>query len=222
MALENPTVAPYAGMGECIIRVTARADNEALCQQLMEPVVQEIRQRLPQHYYGEGEESLEDKTARLLLEKGLTIATAESLSGGLLASALIDCSLGISASFREGYITYSNEAKIRDLGVLSQTLERHGAVSEECAREMVLGCQGRSGTDVAIATTGIAGPSGGSAQKPVGLTYIALYYKGEVQVFREIFRGPRNVMRRRVVRFALDKLLRKLETEAEQSPGNPL
>lgn len=211
MDLENPTVAPYARGGEAILRITAMAETGAASEALIEPVAREIRSRLKDHYYGEGEESLEEKTARLLLERGLTIATAESLTGGLVASSLIQSSLGISASYLAGYITYSNEAKVRDLKVSPRTLEQYGAVSAECAREMALGCQKAAGTDIAIATTGIAGPAGGTPEKPVGLAYIGLCYRGQTEVFRAEFRGSRNRIRQRVVRFALEKLLRRIE-----------
>ncbi|UUM11025.1 nicotinamide-nucleotide amidohydrolase family protein [Clostridiaceae bacterium HFYG-1003] len=157
------------------------------------------------------EETLGQQAARRLLEKNLTISTAESLTGGLLAGALIDSELGISRSFLEGYITYSNEAKIRDLGVLPETLAQFGAVSEETAREMVLGCQAKSDTDLAVSTTGIAGPGGETPEKPVGLTFIALYDRGRVQVFREIFPGTRNEVRAAVVRYALERLIEALK-----------
>lgn len=213
--LVNPTVAPYAKDGECILRVTAMAEDDAACDLLMEPVIAQIRSRMPQNYYGEGEETLEEMIPRLLLEKGLTLSSAESLTGGLFASTLINSPLGISAVFKEGFITYSDEAKVRDLGVDQATLDRFGAVSEEVAREMVLGCQRKSGTDVAVSTTGIAGPGGGSEEKPVGLTYMGVYFKGTVRVYRSIFPGRRNQLRRRAVRFLLEKLLREMESDAD-------
>lgn len=154
-----------------------------------------------------------EMTARLLIEKELTISTAESLTGGMLASAMIDSELGISASFKEGYITYSNEAKMRDLGVLKETLENFGAVSEETAREMVTGAQAKSHTDIAISTTGIAGPGGDTATKPLGLTYIAIWYCGEITVYREVFQGSRNDVRKAVVNYALDRLISMLKPE---------
>ena len=154
-----------------------------------------------------------EMAARLLIEEKLTISTAESLTGGMLASAIIDSKLGISASFKEGYITYSNEAKIRDLGVLKKTLERYGAVSEQTAREMVVGAQGKSHTDIAVSTTGIAGPGGDTVAKPLGLTYIAIWHRGQITVYREVFQGDRNEIRKAVVNYALDRLITILKPE---------
>ena len=155
-----------------------------------------------------------EMAARLLIEGKLTISTAESLTGGMLASSIIDSKQGISASFKEGYITYSNEAKIRDLGVQEKTLERFGAVSEETAREMVVGAQAKSRTDIAISTTGIAGPGGDTPTKPLGLTYIAIWNRGEIKVYREVFQGDRNEIRQAVVNYALDRLITILKPEA--------
>ncbi|MFZ2258659.1 MAG: competence/damage-inducible protein A [Clostridiaceae bacterium] len=211
--LTNPTVAPYAKNGECILRVTAMAEDEAACNELMDPVIAEIKRRMPLFYYGEGEETLQEIVPRLLIEKGLTMSCAESITGGLLASTIINSPLGISASFREGFITYSNDAKIRDLGVRPETLEQFGAVSGEVAREMVMGCQLKSGTDIAVSTTGLAGPGPDTESEPVGLTYVGIYYKGDVKVYRNIFTGRRNQLRGRVVRFVLEKLLRHMEAD---------
>ena len=211
--LRNPTVAPYAKDGECILRVTAMADDEAACDALMDPVVLDIKNRMPLNFYGEGEETLEEIVPRLLIEKKLTLSSAESLTGGLFASTIVNSPLGISASFREGFVTYSDKAKVRELGVKQTTLDQFGAVSEEVAREMVIGCQAKTGTDLAVSTTGLAGPGGDSEANPVGLTFVGIYYKGEVNVYKNIFAGRRNQLRRRVVRFALEKLLRALEAD---------
>lgn len=164
-------------------------------------------------------ESPGERAARLMVASRQTIATAESLTGGALAAALIDSEAGISASFLEGYITYSNQAKIRDLGVRSETLERFGAVSAETAREMVAGAQAKSGTDFALATTGIAGPTGGSAEKPVGLTWIGLWHHGEIEVRREVFSGDRRAIRQAAVDTALNWLIDKLENADQASPS---
>ncbi len=211
--LSNPTVAPYARDGEAILRITARADSEEASEALIAPVAEEIRKRLRDFYYGQGDENLEELVARILIEKKLTISTAESLTGGLLASSLIKSPLGISASFQAGFVTYADDAKVRDLGVSQETLDRFSAVSEQCAREMAEGCQRKAGTDIAISTTGIAGPTGGSDTKPVGLAWIGLCYKEQTVVFSGNFRGDRNRIRQRVVRFALEKLFRCIEND---------
>ncbi len=213
LELTNPTVAPYAKDGECILRVTAMAEDEIICDDLMRPIVADIKNRMPQNYYGEGEETLEEILPRLLIEKNLTISCAESLTGGLFASTLVNSPLGISASFKEGFITYSDEAKIRTLGVKQATLDEFGAVSAETAREMVLACQSITGTDIAISTTGLAGPMTDGEAKPIGLTYMGVYYKGSINVYEMVFPGRRNQLRRRVVRFVLEKLLREMEKE---------
>lgn len=212
---ENPTVAPYAKDGECILRITAMADTAEKCWDLIEPVTEEIINRMPDNFYGFGEKTLEELVPELLIGKKLTISTAESLTGGLLASAFIDSDKGISSSFMEGLITYSNESKIKELGVSEETLEKKGAVSSECAIEMAQGLKKRTGTDIAVSTTGIAGPTGGSEEKPVGLTYMAIIYKDKEIVWREEFRGSRNRIRRRTVRSVLSKLLRFLEEDTE-------
>ncbi|MEG2936444.1 MAG: competence/damage-inducible protein A, partial [Clostridium sp.] len=150
---ENPTVAPYAKEGEMIFRITARAESEEAAKGLIVPVEAKIRNILGDNIYGEGETTLEDILGNMLIEKGLTIATAESCTGGMVAARLINYP-GISASILEGAVTYSNEAKVRRLGVKEKTLNIFGAVSEETAREMAEGIARTSGADIGIATTG--------------------------------------------------------------------
>lgn len=128
----------------------------------------------------------------------MSISTAESCTGGMLASKLIDVP-GISNSFYEGIVSYSNEAKMKRLGVKKETLERYGAVSEEVAREMVMGLA----TDIALSTTGIAGPDGGTAEKPVGLVYMGIKVKDKIYVEKRVFRGDRNKVRERTVSHTL-------------------
>ena len=142
----------------------------------------------------------------------MTISLAESCTGGLLASRLTDVS-GISAVFERGYVTYSNNAKMELLGVAEDTLIKHGAVSEETAREMVEGLQKETRSDVCISITGIAGPNGGTEEKPVGLVYIGLGYKGCVTVVKNIFHGNRMRVRHYTCLKALDMIRRKLIEE---------
>lgn len=140
----------------------------------------------------------------------MNISIAESCTGGMIASRLVDVP-GVSSVLKEGVVTYSNEAKINRLGVKKETLEKYGAVSEETAREMVLGLD----SDIAIATTGIAGPDGGTQEKPVGLVYIGIRVKDKVYVERKIFNGSRNKVRERAVLqslFSLIKILKKGES----------
>lgn len=126
---------------------------------------------------------MEHKIAEILIKKGLTIATTESCTGGLLSSKLTDVS-GSSAFVHLNFVTYANEAKHKILGVTLETLEKHGAVSEECALEMAKGLQRVTGADICVSTTGIAGPTGGSEDKPVGLMYSAIVYKDRAEVYK--------------------------------------
>ena len=147
--------------------------------------------------------------ADLLEEKHLTVTTAESCTGGLVSSRLVDVP-GISQSLLQGLVTYSNEAKMRLLGVKEETLLAHGAVSEETAREMALGGAAACGADLCLATTGIAGPGGGTPQKPVGLVYMACALKGEVTVERWQFSGDRRQVREQAAQKVLELAIRLL------------
>lgn len=205
----NPTVAPYAKDNESILRITAKGSTKEEAKNLIKPVEQQIRDRIDIDIYGEGEVTLESVLGEMLVKRNLTIATAESCTGGLLAGTLINYP-GISSVFKEGAITYSNEAKMKRLGVKEETLKSYGAVSEETAREMALGIAEASGTDIGISVTGIAGPGGGTKEKPVGLVYVGLYIKGEVKVKKLNLLGDRQKVRNRTVVAALDWLRREL------------
>lgn len=135
-----------------------------------------------------------ERTAKLLFSDGLSIASAESCTGGMIASELVNFA-GMSAHFAEGYVTYSNEAKVKNLSVKEETLQKYGAVSEDTAAEMALGVQKRANADIGIATTGIAGPDGGTDEKPVGLVYIGCAFAGRVVVRKFHFSGNRYQVR---------------------------
>ena len=169
----NPTVAPYAKQGEVQVRVSAKAQNANEAEAMMRPVVEQIQQRLGDVVYGIDVGSLQNAVVEALKEKKLTVATAESCTGGGIARALTDVS-GASAVFGCGICAYANDIKIRLLGVKPETLENYGAVSAQTAREMARGARAASGADIGIGVTGIAGPEGGTAEKPVGLVYIAV------------------------------------------------
>ena len=153
----------------------------------------------------------EFEAARLLEQKKLRVTTAESCTGGLIAGALVNVP-GISEWFGEGYVTYSNEAKERLLGVSHGTLETYGAVSEQTAREMAEGAAKAADADVSVVSTGIAGPDGGTAEKPVGLVYIGCFCKGTVRVEKHLFDGDRAQVRAQSVQAALS-LLRTMLVE---------
>jgi nicotinamide-nucleotide amidase len=211
----NPTVAPYAKETDVTLRITAKAKDEKEALKLIEPVVQRIRDRLGIDVYGEDETTMEEVVGEMLVNRKLTIATAESCTGGLLAGALINYA-GISSVFMEGVITYSNEAKMKRLGVKRETLDKYGAVSEETAREMVEGLVERTNTNVGISVTGIAGPGGGTLEKPVGLVYIGLSINGRTYVKKCNLSGSREKIRQRTVNTALDWLRRELLSEGSK------
>ena len=172
--LENPTVAPYAGNGECRVRVSARAKDEATASEMCDRQIEEIRKtEVGDYIYGIDVDSMENALVMHLRERGMTLACAESCTGGLIAKRITDVS-GCSDVFLGGRVTYANEAKEKLIGVKHETLEAFGAVSEQTAREMARGVRLSLGADVGIATTGIAGPGGGTPEKPVGTVYIAV------------------------------------------------
>ena len=155
------------------------------------------------------ENSIEYVLGEILCNNKLTISTAESCTGGMVAAKLISYP-GISASFLEGAITYSNEAKMKRLGVRKETLDAYGAVSEETAKEMAEGIAKESCSNASIATTGIAGPGGGTNEKPVGLVYIGVYVEGKVIVNKYNFDGNREMVRKSATIAALNLLMDQL------------
>src|SRR5829696_9513238 len=169
----DPTVAPLAGQGRVRLRITTRAATEEEAQEKIRPVEKEIVARLSDYYFGEGDETLEGAIGRLLQERSATLALAESCTGGLLAKRLTDMP-GSSAFFGEGLVTYSNESKERLLGVPHALIMEHGAVSEPVARETAEGARRVSGADYGLSVTGIAGPDGGTEEKPVGLVFVGI------------------------------------------------
>ncbi|MCL2564727.1 MAG: competence/damage-inducible protein A [Defluviitaleaceae bacterium] len=209
-AQTNPTIAPYAKLNELTFRITASAKTEGEALALMEPTVAELYKRFGDNIYGEGNNlSLARVVVEKLIEKNMTIAVAESCTGGLMASALVDIE-GSSKVFLEGLVTYSNEAKINRLGVKGETLKNHGAVSCECAKEMAVGVAKLVGTDIGIAITGVAGPDGGTDEKPVGLVYAAISVKSNVTVNELKYTGSRQRIRGRACMATLDMIRRAL------------
>ncbi len=152
---------------------------------------------------------LEEQIVDLMCEKKVTLATAESCTGGMLASRIIDVP-GVSEVFKAGFVTYANEAKQNLIGVKEETLAQFGAVSEQTAKEMVLGAIKAGKADMAVATTGIAGPGGGTKEKPVGLVYIACGSADDIVVERCFFDGNRKEIRQASVEHALGMLYREI------------
>jgi len=203
----NPTVAPYASLGEVKIRITARAENAEEAERLIAPVQQEIVRRVGEYMYGIDEDTVEGVAGRALLQAGWTLALAESCTGGLIAKRITDVP-GSSAYFLGGVVSYSNEAKVKLLGVSEKTLAEHGAVSAPVAEQMALGAAERFGATLAVAVTGIAGPGGGSEAKPVGLVYIACALNGRAKAYRFQFQGGREQVRGLTAQTALDLIRR--------------
>lgn len=218
---DNPTVAPYAKTGEVHLRVTARAADEKEAKQLVKPMVKELKNRFGTAVYTTEENvTLEKAVVDLLLANELTVSTIESCTGGMLAARLINIP-GVSEVFKSGYITYSNKAKRKVVGVKKSSLHKYGAVSEQVAYEMATGPAMISRADVNVSITGIAGPDGGSAEKPVGLVYIGCCVKGKTTVKEFHFTGSRAKIREASVSAALT-LMRQciLEYFSEVTFGN--
>ena len=208
----DPTVAPLAGQGKVRLRITARASTPEEAEKKIEPVAEEILDRLGEYYFGMDSETIESVLARLLGERGATLALAESCTGGLLAKRLTDMA-GSSAYFKEGLVTYSNESKERLLGVPHDLLVEHGAVSEPVAKAMAEGARKLAGSDYALSVTGVAGPDGGTEEKPVGLVYVGLADEGETTVKKldlSAWRRSREAIRERTANRAFDLLRRRL------------
>lgn len=206
----NPTIATYAKTGEVHLRVTAKAASQEEADKLIKPVAKEIKKRFGDCVYStREEETLEMAVVRLLKKLELTVTTAESCTGGMLAARLVNVP-GVSDVFREGFITYANKSKRKILDVSKSTLKKYGAVSEQTAKEMATGGVFATDADVCIAITGLAGPDGGSEEKPVGLVYIACYLKDKVRVEKYQFKGNREKIREQSVVKALDLLRRSI------------
>ena len=216
----NPTLALYAKTGEVLLRITVSGNDRAECEDLIRKQLDEIEKRVGEYIYLVGDEDISSTqtemntvVANLLIENKFTISIAESLTGGKISSMLVEKS-GISEALLEGVVCYSNKSKIDTLGVREETLEKFGAVSEEVAKEMVLGVAKRLGADFAVATTGIAGPNSDGSGKPVGLVYIGIYAQGDISVKECLFTGDRELIRYRTSVEALEEgrrnILKKL------------
>ena len=209
----NPTLALYCGPGEVTARITARAAAPEKAEAMMQPVYEEILRRVGEAYYGEGvNRTPADAVLELLKNRGETVTFAESCTGGLLCGAFVDCA-GARDCLKESFVTYATEAKEQMLGVKSETLARCGAVSGECAREMALGAARAAGADWAVSVTGIAGPGGGTAEKPVGTVWIGVAHGGAAQAREYHFRGQRQWIRKLSVVNALNQLRLAMEHE---------
>lgn len=203
----NPTIATYAKVGEVHLRVTAKAKDEKTAKNMMKPVLKELKKRFGDNIYStEEEETLEEVVVHLLEKKKLTLCTAESCSGGMVASRIVNVP-GASEVFKAGFVTYSNKAKRKYLGVNKHTLQKYTAVSREVAKEMAKGGVFETDADICVSVTGLAGPDG-MDHKPAGLVYIGCYYKDRFTVEEFHFKGNRSKVRTLAAIRALDLVRR--------------
>jgi nicotinamide-nucleotide amidase len=219
--LENPKIAVLAHGFRVDVKVMAKADSRARAEAMIAPVAAELRRRIGSGYYGDDETTLAGAIVARLAERGLTLATAESCTGGAVADAIVGVA-GASAAFRGAIVAYANDVKAGLLNVPERTLEDTGAVSEETAVAMARGARDRLGADVVLATTGVAGPSGGTQEKPVGLVWFALAFgDGEIETRRLTFPGNRADIRERATVAALGLLWRRIERDVLAKTGVP-
>lgn len=199
----NVNIAPYASAGEIKYIFTSNSKQD------MHLAMKQFKSKFNEYIYGNLTDTLSGVVVKLLLNKGLTISSAESCTGGLFAAEITKVS-GSSNVFNEGYITYSNNSKIKILNVNPSILLEHGAVSNQCAHEMSSNLFKVSGADMSVSITGIAGPTGGTDTKPVGLVFFGFTYMGETEVLKRVFNGDRDKVRARAVIFALNEVRKKL------------
>jgi len=207
---ENPTLALYCGPGEVQARISARAETVEEARKMMEPLEKEILRRVGDAFYGYGVEySMPKAVLDMLIARKETVCFAESCTGGMVAASIID-NAGASDAVMESYVTYSNEAKMRILGVKEETLKQYGAVSAQCAKEMAEGAKRVSGATWGVSTTGIAGPDGGTDEKPVGTVFVGIAGPNGTETHEFHFRGNREWVRILTTSNALNSL-RKAE-----------
>lgn len=207
---EGTNVATYINEGEVIVRITVHEKSDKEADKKLYDLKNKIEARLESYIFGYNEDKLEENLMKCLSERHMTVATVESCTGGLIAATLINYS-GASACMKEGIVTYSNEAKMKYVDVQRETLQTVGAVSEETAREMAEGIRKRAQSDIGLSSTGIAGPTGGTPSKPVGLVYIGIATAKETQVFKLQLNGSRQEVRQKTVKHILFQLYKKLK-----------
>ncbi len=212
----DPTLATYAKEGESYLRIASKRATEEEAMAAVDEMLAKVKAKLGKYIYSCDNEEFVDVVVKKLMENGLSLSSAESCTGGMFAQTITDVP-GVSSVFDRGIVTYSNQAKMEELGVRPETLERYGAVSEETAVEMARGLQRVSGSDLCIAVTGIAGPGGGTEEKPVGLVYICLVYGDKCVPKKVVQRNVgRKAIRERTVLNMLSMVYKMLcEIEAE-------
>ena len=206
---QNPTIAPYAKTSECYVRITAKAETPEACETLLAPVVREVCDILGADVYGVDADSLEQVVGDGLRARGLTLAVAESCTGGLLSKRITDIA-GCSDYYLGGVCSYANSVKTGVLGVRQETLDTVGAVSPEVAEQMAAGVAKALGADIGVGITGVAGPGGGTAEKPVGLVYLSIWYKGSNFTRKMQSANGRDRIRMQAASTALDMIRREI------------
>ncbi len=199
------SIATYVGEYEIIVRINVQSGSLEKAKEQLQQKKKEVEERLGSFIIGYNKDRLEEIIVRFLLKNKKTIATVESCTGGLLAGTLINCG-GVSACFNEGIVTYSNTAKMKYVDVKEATLQSVGAVSYQTAREMAEGVRKCSGADIGLSTTGIAGPDGGTPEKPVGLVYIGIATEAKTDVYELHLKGSRRTIREKTVKNILFQL----------------
>jgi nicotinamide-nucleotide amidase len=206
---KNVSTSILFNRSEIELHLTAQTETIEEAERLLEELSGKIAEKLGNAVFATNGETMEAVVGKLLTESGKTLSVAESCTGGLIAQRLTEVS-GSSAYFIEGAVTYSNEAKIRTLGVQREIIEAHGAVSQQTAEAMARGIRERAKTDFGISVTGIAGPNGGSAEKPVGLVFIGYADESETKSIKINLPGDRYLIRWRSSQAALDYLRRQI------------
>ncbi len=206
----NPLVNCTAHMGVITLEIVATSQDAAKAEALVEGQEVALRASLGPLVYGVGEQTLAEVVGLQLAQQSKTLAVAESCTGGLLAKLITDIP-GSSRYFMRGWVTYSNDAKTDELGVPKELIDEHGAVSQQVAEAMAQGARSRAGTDYAIGITGIAGPGGGTDEKPVGLVYVSVDFGDQVYTVREVLPWERGFVRLWAAQTALDILRRRLD-----------
>jgi nicotinamide-nucleotide amidase len=205
----NPTLATYAGYNEVLLRLTANSKDENIANEILQPYEDLIYNRIGENIYGGKQDTLEKVTANFLINNNITFSIAESCTGGLIASRLTSIPK-ISNVFHSGIVCYSNNAKENIIGVSPNTLKSKGAVSPEVAEELCRNLYDKTQTDLVMSVTGIAGPDGATDEKPIGLIYIGLLYKGDIEISKYYLTGNRVKIQERTSQLALNILRKKI------------
>lgn len=205
----DPTIATYAKPGQCALRIASKRDSLEEAKAAVEEMIEEVKEYVGEYIFSEEDEELADMVAKKLLDRNITVASAESCTGGMFAARMTDIS-GISEIYDRGIVTYSNQAKMDEVGVKAETLEKYGPVSEETAIEMAEGLARVSGCDLCISVTGFTGPGGGAPGKPVGTVYMGAVYEGKTYCVKAKERNVNRAYNRNFILLSMFDFINKL------------